>query len=187
MSGQEKESVVAEGVVGTQDAAPSDRHWFALYTKPHKEYLVRDRLSGRGVDVYLPEVRVAVRRRDRREMRPFFPHYLFARLDWTEGLMAQLRWTPGLRRIVSADGQPVPVPDEVVAALRRCLADMGEIGPEEPFHRGDLVQMIAGPFEGLEAVFERRLSPQGRVRVFLELMSRWVATDLDIEDLLPAG
>jgi transcriptional antiterminator RfaH len=120
-------------------------------------------------------------------MKPFFPHYLFARLDWNAGVTAKLQWTPGLRRIVSAGGRPVPVPDEVVAALRRGLAEMGEIGPEEPFHRGDVVQIIAGPFEGLDAVFDRRLSPQGRVRVFLELMSRWVAADLDIDDLLPRG
>jgi transcriptional antiterminator RfaH len=149
--------------------------------------LVRDRLSSQGLDVYLPEVPVVVRRRDRREMKPFFPHYLFARFDLNAGLVAKLHWTPGLRRIVSADGRPVPVPDEVVAALRRGLAEMGEIGPEEPFHRGDLVRIVSGPFEGLEAVFDRRLSPQGRARVFLDLMSRWVATDLDIEDLLAPG
>ena len=165
--------------------AVSVTHWCALYTKPHKEYVVRGRLTTQGVEVYLPEVRVVTKRRGRRDHKPFFPHYLFARFDPDGELLAKLRWTPGLRRIVSAGGRPVSVPDEVVTALRRRLEDMGEMSETEPFRKGEVVRIIEGPFEGLEAVFDRRLSPQGRVRVFLELMSRWVAADLDVDDLVP--
>jgi len=159
-------------------------YWFALYTKPHKEYLVRDLLSAQKVEVYLPEIAVKRRRRDRRERRPFFPHYLFARLGSQDGMIAKLRWTPGLRCIVSTGGRPVPVPDEVVQEIRRSLATMAQVEPEEPFRPGDVVRIVRGPFEGLHAVFDRRLSPQGRVRVFLQWMSRRVPTDLDLEDLL---
>ena len=161
-------------------------HWFALYTKPHKEYQVRGLLRDQGVEVYLPEVRVAARRRDRRERKPFFPHYLFARLDPRDGLMARVRWTPGLRRVVSAGDRPVLVPDEVVAYVRRRLATMADVGPEDPFRKGDVVRIVRGPFEGLDAIFDRRLSAEGRVRVFLELVSRLVAAELDTGDLLSA-
>lgn len=167
------------------NAAVLGERWFALYTKPHKEYQVQGLLRDQGVDVYLPEVRVAARRRDRREKKPFFPHYLFARFDPRDGPMARVRWTPGLRRIVSSGGLPVPVPNEVVAYLRRRLAAMAEVGPEEPFRKGDVVRIVRGPFEGLDAVFDRRLSPEGRMRVFLELMGRLVAAELDTGDLLP--
>jgi len=160
-------------------------HWFALYTKPHKEYLVRDLLSAQKVEVYLPEIAVKTRRRDRREKRPFFPHYLFARLDLQDSIIAKLRWTPGLRRIVAMGGRPVPVPDEVVQEIRRRLATIAQVEPEEPFRQGDVVHVMRGPFEGLDAVFDRRLSAQGRVRVFLQWMSRRVAAELDVEDLLP--
>jgi hypothetical protein len=57
--------------------------------------------------------------------------------------------------------------------------------PEESFRQGEVVRVLRGPFEGLDAVFERRLSAQGRVWVFLEWMSRRVAAELDVEDLLP--
>ena len=160
------------------------KHWFALYTKPHKEYQVRGLLCDQGIEIYLPEVRVAARRRGRREKKPFFPHYLFARLDPRDGLMAKVHWTPGLRRIVSCGGQPVPVPDEVVTYLRRRLEAMGVVELEDPFRKGDTVRVVRGPFEGLDAIFDRRLSPEGRVRVFLELMGRLVATELDTGDLL---
>lgn len=172
-------------MVESDDAVASREHWFALYTKPHKEYLVRDRLRSHGLEVYLPEVAVAVRRRDRRARKPFFPHYLFARFDLHSGAMAKVRWMPGLRRIVSAGSQPVPVPDEVVAHIRRRLATRVEAELESPFRKGDVVRILHGPFEGLDAVFDRRLSPKGRVRVFLELMSRLVTAELDLGDLLP--
>ena len=161
------------------------KHWLALYTKPHKEYLVRDLLSAQKVEVYLPEIAVKTRRRDRREKRPFFPHYLFARLDSQDGMVARLRWTPGLRCIVSMGGRPMPVPDGVVQEIRRRLANTAQVEPEEPYRRGDAVRIMRGPFEGLDAVFDRRLSAQGRVRVFLQWMSRQVAAELDLEDLLP--
>jgi len=161
------------------------KHWFALYTKPHKEYLVRDLLSAQKVEVYLPEIAVKTRRRDRREKRPFFPHYLFARPDSQDRMIAKLRWTSGLRRIVSMGGRPVPVPDEVVQEIRRRLATIAQVEPEEQFRQGDVVHVMRGPFEGLDAAFDRRLSAQGRGRVFLQWMSRWVAAELDLGDLLP--
>ena len=160
-------------------------HWLALYTKPHKEYLVRDLLSAQKVEVYLPEVAVKTKRRDRRPKRPFFPHYLFARPDLQDGMMARLRWTPGLRSIVSMGGRPVPVPDGVVQEIRRRPANMEQVEPEDRFRQGEVVRVLRGPFEGLDAVFDRRLSAQGRVRVFLQWMSRRVAAELDVEDLLP--
>lgn len=160
-------------------------HWFALYTKPHKEYLVRDLLSTQKIEVYLPEIAVKTKRRDRRGKRPFFPHYTFARLDLRDSMIAKLRWTPGLRCIVSMGGRPVPVPDEVVQGIRRRLATMAQVEPEDLFRRGDVVHAMRGPFEGLDAVFDRRLSAEGRVRVFFQWMNRQVAAELDVEDLLP--
>ena len=168
------------------DALSIQEHWFALYTKPHKEYLVRDLLTNQKIEVYLPEISVKTKRRDRRSKRPFFSHYLFARPDPRDGVIAKLRWTPGLRCIVSMGGRPVLVPDEVVQEIRRRLTTMAQVEPEDRFRRGDVVHVMRGPFEGLDAVFDRKLSAEGRVRVFLEWISRRVAAELDVEDLLPS-
>jgi transcriptional antiterminator RfaH len=171
-------------VVESDRSEVDGRRWFALYTKPHKEYMVQGLLRSHDVETYLPEIAVAVRRRDRRDKKPFFPHYLFARLDPYSDQMAKVRWTPGLRRIVSAGGQPVPIPNEVVAHIRHRLETMVEETPPAPFRQGEIVHVTRGPFEGLDAMFDRALSPQGRVRVLLELMGRLVAAELDVEDLL---
>jgi transcriptional antiterminator RfaH len=171
-------------MIGLDESEVDGGRWFALYTKPHKEYMVQGLLRDHKIETYLPEIAVAVRRRDRRDKKPFFPHYLFARLDPHSDQMAKVRWTPGLRRVVSAGGQPVPVPDEIVAHIRRRLEAMVEEKSTSPFKHGEIVRVARGPFEGLDAMFDRTLSPEGRVRVRLELMGRLVAADLDVEDLL---
>lgn len=162
-----------------------DRRWFALYTKPHKEYLVQEILQSRGVETYLPEIAVVERRRDRRSMKPFLPHYLFARFNPHGNRFAKARWTPGLRRIVSAGGRPVAVPNEVVTYLRHRLEDAQEVDvPDCPFKKGDVVRVAHGPLEGLEAIFDEQISPEGRVWVLLKVMSRLVRTQIDLEDLI---
>ncbi len=170
---------------GVQGAGQGEKHWYALYTKPHKEYLVQGVLQGKGVEVYLPQIPVAVQRRDRRSMKPFLPHYLFARFDPEGQRFADVCWTPGLRCIVCAGRQPVIVPDEVVVYLRHRLQKMeGETEPEAPFKKGEVVRIIQGPLEGLEAIFDKQISSRGRVRVFLQVMKRLVRTELDLADLL---
>lgn len=81
---------------------------------------MRDLLRTKGAEVYLPEITVVNPRRDQRRRKPFFPHYLFARLDPSSSLMTKARWTPGLRHI-SGVNQPAPIPDQVVTRLQ--LAD----------------------------------------------------------------
>jgi len=169
----------------TQTEEKPKKSWFALYTNPHKEYLVQEILSNNGVETYLPQIAVAVRRRDRRSMKPFLPQYLFAHFDPEIQHFADIRWTPGLRRIISAGGRPVVVPDQVVMYLRRRLEHMQTTDvPDSPFKKGEVVRITRGPLEGLEAIFDHQITPKGRVLVFLNVMSRLVKTELDLEDIL---
>ena len=150
----------------------AEERWFALFTKRHKEYLVRDLLRDQGIEVYLPESRVASGRGALREGKPFLPQYLFARLELRCPVIAKLRWMPGLRWIIANEGQPVPVPDEAIGHIRRRLAPMGLVDPREDPGREQGVCMIRGSFEGLDPLFDERLSPDARVQVF----TRWVGS-----------
>ena len=158
--------------------------WFALYTQPHKEHMVRDFLLGEGLTVYLPEIENKTQRSDRRPRRPFFPHYLFLRNPGPEKLVG-VQWTPGLRRIVTFGERPAIIPDELVQHIQARLRTYDE--PEvEPFQPGQRVHIITGPFEGFDAIFDRRLSSKDRVRVFLQTLSRMqVPVEMDLRDLLP--
>ena len=54
-----------------------------------------------------------------------------------------------------------------------------------PFEKGEPVHIHRGPLEGLEAIFDQQITPEGRVWVFLKVMSRLVRTELDLADILP--
>ena len=163
----------------------TEKSWLVLYTKPYKERHVGDLLRAQDIEVYVPEITLQQKRGTKR--KPFFPCYLFARVDRDSPRVTDVRWTPGLRYIVRSGQRPVPVPDSVVEQIRRRLEQMGTLKPAERFEEGDLVRVTGGPLEGLEAIFDRRLSARGRVRVLLELMNRLVAAEVDATDLRPAG
>src|SRR5690606_12602820 len=123
--------------------------WYTLYTKPNVEYQVAKSLAQRNIHTYLPEIKLS------NGCKPFFPCYLFARVDLNLVGISALQWTPGMRRVVSFGEQPTPLPDEVIALTQQGLGDMEAAGnwSVHPFKPGDPVLITAGPFKDMFAIF----------------------------------
>jgi transcriptional antiterminator RfaH len=158
--------------------------WYVLFTEPHKEHLVQGLLCQRGLETYLPLSRAARRRRGRRAYLPFFPRYLFVRADLAVVGRSALQWLPGVTHLVCFGGEPAVVPDAAIALLRERLEAVREdsLGGLKP---GDRVRFRSGPLMGLEAVFQKGLSPSGRVRVLLDFLGRQRACEVDLDCLEP--
>jgi transcriptional antiterminator RfaH len=148
-------------------------HWYALQTHARKEEALWNELEARDFEVYYPHMRVKPVNPRSRTVRPYFPGYLFVRADLEVVGISALRWMPHTRGLVCFGGEPAPVPDALVYALRRKLEST-------PFERpdllpgvvpGDVVQIDAGPFEGYMAVFDARLPGTERVRVLLKMLN----------------
>jgi transcription antitermination factor NusG len=159
------------------------QHWYALHAKPHKERQAEAILNTRGIKTYFPTV-PAPRQRHRSAERAFFPSYLFAHADLDLVGLWSLHYVPGLRGVVMFGGVPARVDDSVIAALRERLArnDVVDVRGAmlEP---GDRVKIASGPLADLEAIFERRLSAAGRVRVLIHLLRRWTTVEMDADAL----
>ena len=156
-------------------------HWYALYAKPHKERQVTSFLKSEGFEVYLPLTPAA--RRSRCKSVPFFSCYLFARLDGGQDF-SSVRWTPGLRCIVSYGGKPAIIPDDVISTIKRRLDRMQASGQTVyPFQPGDRVVVRKGPLADLEAVFEERLSSRDRARILVECLGRWTRCEVEVDSL----
>ena len=152
-------------------------HWYALYTKPHKERQVAGLLQSEGIEVYLPTVRRKVRRRDRPDRVIYFPSYLFARLDFEITPRSSVTWMPGIRRIISAGDTPVAVADEAVTLIRRRLEAIEDIGYGS-LRQGDPVRITSGPLRDLEAVFDQPLKASDRVRILLEVLGHLTPVEI---------
>jgi transcriptional antiterminator RfaH len=153
--------------------------WYALQSKAHKEFQVRASLETRGLVVFLPLIKGRTRTRVNAE-KPFFPGYLFVRADLEQTGISAVQYTPGLRRIVSfSEGEPSPVADQIITHLQDRLAVMNAFDQEgEVLKQGDRVVITSGVLRDYEALFDRRLSPEGRVRLLIQLLARQVPIDV---------
>jgi transcriptional antiterminator RfaH len=158
------------------------KHWYALYTKPGKEHQVSSILESQGFKTYLPTIQV--RKNSRRKTRPFFSCYLFIRMDPVDAL-PEVRWTPGLRRIVSFGQQPAIVGDGVIDVIRHRLKEMEAAGypVEQRFRPGDRVLIKSGPLRDLEAVFDEPLSSWDRAKVLVDILGRLTTCEVELDCL----
>ena len=154
--------------------------WYALQSKPHKEFQVRASLETRGLEVYIPSIKRTSARARVPVEKPFFPSYLFVRADLVQVGISFVKYTPGLKRIVAFnDGDPTPVPEQVVEHIRQRLATIktfDQVG--EMLKPGDRVVITSGVLKDYEALFDRRLTPEGRVRLLIELLARPVPIEV---------
>lgn len=146
--------------------------WYVLHTKPRHERLVAAQLRQHQLEYYLPLLHVKpVNPRAARE-RPYFPGYLFLRIDLDAITWAGLRWMPGLHRLVEFGGQPAVVPDALVTEIQRRLESIVAAGSLVNLQPGDRLEIVSGPLAGYTALFDARLSSGGRVRILLELLQQ---------------
>ncbi len=160
--------------------------WYALHTKPHKERQVESVLTERGIQVYFPTI-PAPPRRGRSPERAFFPCYLFAYTDLESVGLWTLHYAPGVRGVVMFGGIPARVGDDLIVALRARLADVKVVDERgEVLKPGDRVVITSGPFADVEALFDRKLSAAGRVRVLIKMLQHSAAVELDANVLRKA-
>ncbi len=144
-------------------------HWYALHVKPHKESAVSGLLKSKGYEVYYPALQVEpVNPRSRKE-RPFFPGYLFVRLELSEAGVSVLRWTEGTHGLVEFGGEPASVPENLIDELKNRLATLrlSDKSVTASFKKGDRVRIVDGAFEGYEAILDTTLPDRDRVQVLL--------------------
>ena len=159
--------------------------WYALYTKPNAEYQVARTFQNRRIQTHLPEIWVA-KARNQYEKKPFFPCYLFIKVDLDVVGLSYLQWTPGLRRMVSFfNDKPVPVPAEIIELLGRKLGEI-ETGSDlstSTFKPGETVRVINGPFRDMLAIFDGPTTPSERVQVLLNILGHANRVQVDAANL----
>ena len=146
--------------------------WYTIRSKPNKEDFLSRQLKAHGLEVFFPVLRVKPVNPRSRKIRPYFPNYLFLRVDLDVINISDLQWMPGASNLVSFDGIPASVPDSLIDALRKQVEHHNEVlsSQTKNFDVGDEVVIQGGPFAGYEAVFDANISGEDRVRVLLNLL-----------------
>lgn len=154
-------------------------HWYTIHTKPHKERQVETVLTTRGLQVYFPVV-PAPRHNHRCAQSAFFPCYLFVHADLGIVGLWPIYYAPGVRRVVMFGDQPAKVDDSVIASLRARLTRTDSVYANgEVLKPGDRVVITSGPLSNIEALFDRGLSPAGRVRILINWLEHGTPVELE--------
>lgn len=160
--------------------------WYTVHTKPHAEYQVAATFRQRGLTAFLPEVRRKCG--DQTGPQPFFPCYLFVKVDLDVVGLSAVQWTPGLRRLVAFSDRPVALPEEIIDLIRHRAEALGPTGglPGLNFKPGDTVRITAGPFKEMLAIFDGPCPAAERVQVLLHLLGQASRYQISVSDLAKA-
>jgi len=164
-----------------------DERWYAVHTQPHHELRAKKHLENQNYQVFLPQRFKTVRhaRKLTNVAAPFFPRYLFMRLDLKRHRWRSVNGTIGVTSLVMQGEAPQPVPRGVVEAMLDSLDKRGFLCLVPHLRIGAKVRLVAGPFAEQLATLDR-LDDSGRVRVLLEIMGGPVPVQIAREYIIPA-
>src|SRR5215469_14313528 len=143
---------------------PNDS-WFCLRAQPKREHVAAACLRQISeVEAFCPRVRF--RKHTNRGLVWFveamFPGYLFARFDYAAS-HRRIRQGPGVSGFVQFGDRLALLPDALVSEIkiRTGTHDLLEI--KEGLEPGQTVEIVEGPFQGLEALVTRLIAARDRV------------------------
>lgn len=147
--------------------------WYVLYTAARAEKQVAQRISGEGIEAFLPLHRRKRKWSDRVKVieEPLFRSYVFVKC--ADHQLYNLRQIPGVAAIVLYDRRPAKVRDVEIDAVKEFLnyAENREI-----VSSGDKVQILCGSFEKREG---KVLWTDGKVAsLFIEELGAKICVDL---------
>lgn len=153
---------------------PDGPRWFALCTKPKQEDRACSNLESWGVECFNPKIQKCQRNPftgiGTLITKPLFSNYIFSRFT-AKTLLHQISFTRGVSRVVSFNGQPVPIDEDVIAVLKSRVGKNGFLNIGERLKPGDRIRIRSGPWQELVGVVERDLTASERVMVLLTSIS----------------
>jgi transcriptional antiterminator RfaH len=158
-------------------------NWYALRSKPHKDEFVWHQVLARGIECFYPRIKVNPVNPRAKKIKPYFPGYMFVRVDLEDVGVSSFKWMPHTLGLVSFGGEPAMVPDNLIHAIEKRVKEVNTAGGEEfdGLKSGDKIWIHSGPFSGYEAIFDYRIPGKERVRVLLQFLGdpRTVQVELD--------
>jgi transcription antitermination factor NusG len=178
------ESDGAEPARGELMMRPQIDPWLVLRTRSHQEYVVETDLQQRQINAYLPQRSVLRRWKDRRKVvrTPLFPGYIFVqpRLDQFENI----RYIRGSCGLIFVGDKPAELPERDLAAITVLVGSGATLAVNPQLIPGRRVEVIAGPFMGIQGELVRIMSGD-RLVINAPLLSSSVSVEVDAGNVSP--
>jgi transcriptional antiterminator NusG len=113
--------------------------------------------------------------------RKYFPSYIIIEMELDEDTWHVVRNCPGVSRFVGATAsKPDALRDaEVNRILGQIEGTKDKAIPEVPFHEGEHVKVIDGPFSDFTGVVDEVNPERGKLKVMVSIFGRATPVELD--------
>ena len=147
--------------------------WYALRSKPRKEDVLFRQAHAQGFEIFYPRLRVQPVNPRSKKYKPYFPGYMFVKVDIDVVGKSTFQWMLHSVGIIEFGGEPAYVSENLIHSLQKRVDEINEAGGEvfDGLKQGDPVQISEGPFAGYAAIFDARLPGSERVRVLIKMLS----------------
>ncbi len=164
----------------------STNHWYLLFCKPQQHLRAEWQLSNQDFTCFNPSrpVQKTVRRVTKVVDEPLFPNYLFIQLNKASNWQA-LRSTRGVSRVISFNGAPAIVEDEVIHSLRIQCDKSYTHAPKALYQKGDKVIITEGCFNNIEAIVKANKA-EDRILLLLQLLNGTQTIELPLAHIARA-
>ncbi len=177
------ENDMAAGVtLSTMPTSPQLVRWYAAYTCSRHEKYVRRQLEQSAIECFLPLYRSMRRWKDRRKdvAIALFPGYVFVHIVLPQ--RQRVLELPGVVRLVSFNGMPVPLPEKEIEALRDGLQQQIYAKPYPYLRSGQKVRIVRGPMAGMEGILLRK-KEKCRIVISVDVIMQSIAVEVDADDV----
>ena len=162
--------------------------WFCLKAQPKREHLAAIALRRQfGIECFSPRLRF--RKMTSRGpvwfVEAMFPGYLFAKFVYSEQHRA-VEASHGIQGIVHFGDRLATLPENIVVALQSSVGAEEVVTIDSSIKIGQAVQIVEGPFRGLEVLVTQLLPAKERVRVLFDFLGRSIEMEISTAKVLAA-
>ena len=160
----------------------TDAPWFALWTRSRHEQVVREQLTRKRIEAFLPTITKWSRWKDRKKKIdwPLFPGYCFARFDPRERL--PILKCAGVVNIISFEGEPAAIPEHEIESIRQLVESDLAYDPCPMIREGMMVEVKHGPLRGVVGRLMRK-GAHARLILSVDLIGQAVSVEVDAADV----
>jgi len=170
--------------------------WYVVHAYSNFEHRVaealKDRINRDGLEARFGEILVpteeVVEMRDgqkRRSERKFYPGYVLVQMEMDEQTWHLVRDVPKVLGFIGGTSdKPAPITEkEALRILQRVEEGVDKPRPKVLFEPGQVVRVVAGPFNDFNGVVESVNYEKNRLQVAVQILGRSTPVELDFSQV----
>ena len=168
-----------------EQASKDAAHWYAVHVKSRHEFQVYEKLTGAGINTFLPTIKRLSKWNDRNKLIsfPLFPGYLFVYIHNNHNTRITILKNKSVVSILGTKtGEPEAVPEEQINSLMKII-DAGMNLDYYPYlQEGQRIRIKRGPLSGVEGLLVEKTG-QHKLVMSVDILKQSTSVTIQASDV----